>query len=99
MIYIGMDVHQKSTTFCLFDPSQEKAGRYDMRGFRPNEHYVRWMRRFGVLPDSFDAAKDALDPYETDRAYWRSLWYQPDPARLWQEATDGPGRAMRGGTR
>lgn len=28
MIYIGMDVHQKSTTFCLFDPAQEGAGRY-----------------------------------------------------------------------
>jgi transposase len=28
VIYIGMDVHQKSTTFCLFDPSQGQAGRY-----------------------------------------------------------------------
>ena len=28
MIYIGMDVHQSSTTFCLFDPGKEKAGRY-----------------------------------------------------------------------
>jgi len=56
---------------------QEKAGRYDMPGTRPSEHYVRWMKRFGVLPDSFDPAKDALDPYETDRAYWRSLWHRP----------------------
>jgi len=28
VIYIGMDVHQSSTTFCLFDPSEEKVGRY-----------------------------------------------------------------------
>ena len=28
MIYIGMDVHQKSTTFCLFDPSAEKDRQY-----------------------------------------------------------------------
>ena len=56
---------------------QEKAGRYDMPGFRPNEHYVRWMKRFGVLPENFDLADDAINPYETDRAYWRSLWHQP----------------------
>ena len=56
---------------------QEKAGRYDMPGFRPNEHYIRWMKRFGVLPESFDLAKDPIDPYETDQAYWRSLWYHP----------------------
>jgi len=28
VIYIGMDVHQKSTTFCLFDPSAEKDRQY-----------------------------------------------------------------------
>jgi hypothetical protein len=48
-----------------------------MPGFRPNEHYVRWMKRFGVLSDSFDLAKDTIDPFETDRAYWRSLWHRP----------------------
>ncbi len=56
---------------------QQKAGRFDMPGFRPNEHYVRWMKRFGILPDSFDPAEDTIDPYETDQAYWRSLWHQP----------------------
>ena len=56
---------------------QEEAGRHDMPGFRPNEHYVRWMKRFGVIPESFDLAKDPIDPYETDKAYWRSLWHQP----------------------
>jgi len=56
---------------------QEKLGRFDMPGFRPNEHYVRWMKRFGILPESFDLDKDPINPYETDSAYWRSLWYQP----------------------
>ncbi len=28
VIYIGMDVHQKSTTFCLFDPSAEEDRQY-----------------------------------------------------------------------
>jgi len=58
----------------------EKYGRPDIRGFRPGEYYVRWMKRFGVLPEGFDLAKDRIDPYETDQAYWRSLWYRPPPA-------------------
>lgn len=60
---------------------QEKAGRYDMPGFRPNEHYVRWMKRFGILPEGFDLVKDPIDPYEIDKAYWRSLWYCPPTAQ------------------
>ena len=28
MVYIGMDVHQSSTTFCVFDPSADKAHQY-----------------------------------------------------------------------
>ena len=56
---------------------QQQVGRFDVPGFRPNDHYVRWMKRFGILPESFDPAEDPIDPYETDAAYWRSLWYQP----------------------
>ncbi len=51
--------------------------RFDMPGFRPNEHYIRELKRYGILPAEFDPAKDAIDVYETDRAYWRSLWHQP----------------------
>jgi cytochrome c5 len=57
---------------------QEKAGRFDLPGLRPNEHYVRWMKRWGVLPHDFDLAKDPINVYETDQAYWRSLWYHPE---------------------
>ena len=56
---------------------QEEYGRPDIPGFRPGDYYIRWMKRFGVLPETFDLAKDPIDPYETDQAYWRSLWYRP----------------------
>lgn len=49
--------------------------RFDMPGFRPNEHYVREMKRYGILPARFDRLKDTIDVYETDQAYWRSLWW------------------------
>ncbi len=60
---------------------QEEYGRPDIRGFRPGDYYVRWMQRFGALPESFDLATDRIDPYETDRAYWRTLWHQPPAVR------------------
>ena len=58
----------------------DKFGRPDIPGFRPGEYYVRWMKRFGILPESFDLAKDPINPYETDKAYWRSLWHHPTTA-------------------
>ncbi len=51
--------------------------RFDMPGFRPNDGYVREMKRFGILPADFDVAKAPIDVYQTDQAYWRSLWWQP----------------------
>ncbi len=51
--------------------------RFDMPDFRPTRHYVREMIRYGILPPDIDRMKDRIDVYETDRAYWRSLWYQP----------------------
>jgi len=43
-------------------------------GWKPNAQYVREMKRFGLLPDAFDAAAQSLDPFAMDQAYWRSLW-------------------------
>lgn len=60
---------------------QEQYGRPQLPGFRPGDYYVRWMKRFGVLSESFDPATDPIDPYETDQAYWRSLWYHPPAVR------------------
>jgi hydrazine synthase alpha subunit-like protein/concanavalin A-like lectin/glucanase superfamily protein len=50
--------------------------RFDMPGFRPNEHYLREMQRYGILPASLDHKE--VDPYETERRYWESMW--PDSA-------------------
>ena len=55
----------------------EKIKRFDMPGFGPNEHYLREMKLYGVLPADFDLAKDPIDPYNIDKKYWRSLWYRP----------------------
>ncbi len=51
--------------------------RWGMPGFKPNEQYIREMKRFGVLPENFDRTKDPLDVFKTDQAYWQSLWYKP----------------------
>jgi len=55
----------------------EKIKRFDMPGFRPNVHYMREMKVYGILPADFDLAKDPIDPYKTDLKYWRSHWYRP----------------------
>ncbi len=57
-----------------------KEKRFDMPGFRPNEHYVREMQRFEILPRNLRPA-DPIDVYATDRAYWRSFWYRPAAKR------------------
>jgi len=50
--------------------------RFDMPDFRPNEHYIREMQRFGALPRNL-AESDAIDAYATDRTYWNSFSYEP----------------------
>jgi hypothetical protein len=51
--------------------------RFDMPGFRPRPEYLREMKRYGVLQDSFDIAKDPVDAYALDRLYWDSFIYKP----------------------
>jgi len=55
----------------------EEIKRFDMAGFRPHAAYVREMKRYGILPASLDPAAESIDPYKTDQAYWRSLWWRP----------------------
>ena len=52
--------------------------RFDMPGFRPNIHYIREMKLYGVLPKDLKDS-DPIDPYKVDQAYWRSLWHRPKP--------------------
>jgi hypothetical protein len=64
-------------TLCANGKSHlERVTRFDMPGFRPQPSYVREMKRFGILP--MELPSDAqINVYETDQAYWRSLWWQP----------------------
>ena len=55
----------------------DEIKRFDMPGFKPNEHYVREMKRYGVLPASFDLAQDPIDVYATDAEYFQSFWHVP----------------------
>jgi len=55
----------------------DRIKRFDMPGFRPNVHYLREMKVYGILPKDFDIEKDPADPYELDRKYWESHWHRP----------------------
>jgi hypothetical protein len=70
--YIKILTHIKAAKAKL-----DEIKRFDMPGFRPNIHYVREMKRYGVLSEDFDAEKDPIDCYETDEKYWRLFWHKP----------------------
>jgi hypothetical protein len=55
----------------------DRRKRFDMPDFKPNEHYVREMKKYGVLPADCNPKNDPIDVYALDRAYWKSLWYSP----------------------
>jgi hypothetical protein len=48
--------------------------RYTMENFRLGPDYVREMKRYGVLPDSFDPDSTRFDPFAIDQEYFR-LFY------------------------
>ena len=49
----------------------DEIKRFDMPGFKPRSEYVREMKRYGILPESFDVKKDPVDVYALEQAYWR----------------------------
>ena len=51
--------------------------RFDMPGFKPNPHYVREMKRYGIIAENVDPDKDPIDVYAADQAYWESFWWKP----------------------
>ncbi len=55
----------------------EEFKRFDMLGFKPRFEYIREMKRFKLLPESFDLEKDPVDVYEMDKKYWDSFIYKP----------------------
>ena len=44
-----------------------------MPGFVPNTHYLREMKRFGLLPARHDDSRP-VNCYEIDQKYWKSHW-------------------------
>ncbi|MHC4167230.1 MAG: HzsA-related protein [Planctomycetota bacterium] len=55
----------------------DRRKRFDMPDFKPGEHYVREMKKYGILPADTNPKTDPIDVYALDRAYWKSLWYSP----------------------
>jgi hypothetical protein len=51
--------------------------RFDMLGFKPRPEYVREMKRYGILADSFNPASEAIDVYAADQEYFRMFWHRP----------------------
>ncbi len=59
--------------------SLENNKRWDMPGFKPHPFYVREMKRYGILPETFSLAKESnIDVFAIDRRYWESSWYYPN---------------------
>ncbi len=50
------------------------GSRFYMPDFQPNPHYIREMKRYGVLPEDFDPAVDDADWYAVDDTYYRLFW-------------------------
>ena len=54
----------------------ESITRFDMKDFKPHPAYIREMKRYGILRAALPP-NTTVDPYQTDRRYWQSLWHQP----------------------
>lgn len=59
----------------------DEIRRFDMPAFRPNDGYVREMKRYGILPPDLNPLTTPIDVYRTDETYWRSFWWPPAEAR------------------
>lgn len=53
---------------------QAELGRTEDPGYRPMPYYCYWMKRFGILPPTFDIDKDPIDFYQANEACWKSFW-------------------------
>jgi len=80
----------------------DKNKRWDMPGFKPHPYYVREMKRYGILPETFDVDRDKYDAFEVDNRYWKSMWYYPKgdgpklyPNRTMKQMLAKPGRQVQ----
>jgi mono/diheme cytochrome c family protein len=79
-VFASPDDKDYRALLAMIDAGRQKLDeikRFDMPGFRPRPEYLREMKRYGVLPASFDLDKDPADPCATDRLYWDSFIYKP----------------------
>jgi hypothetical protein len=67
------DYHALLATIAKGKAELDSSPRYGSPAFKPNPQYVREMKRYGILPASFDPAQDAIDVFQTDRAYWKKV--------------------------
>jgi len=70
------DYRKMLASIAQFKDRHDQTKRFDMPGFKPSPHYVREMKRFGILAADFDLAEDPIDAYTVDREYWQSLWWE-----------------------
>jgi hypothetical protein len=57
--------------------AQDNNKRYNMPGFKPNEHYIQNMKRYGIIPANYDPKTQDIDVFKTDRDYWESVRWKP----------------------
>ena len=77
--------YQAILDLCIAGKKQlDKIKRFDMPDFRPRPAYVREMKKYGIIPENL-AADARIDPYAIDRAYWQSLWYNPEVTINWKQ--------------
>jgi hypothetical protein len=62
------DADYKTLLTAIEEPGQylKKITRFSMKEFKPSPHYIREMKRYGILPQNHDI-NDPIDVYETDR--------------------------------
>lgn len=66
---------EENNRFCMIHPSPNNGPDCPER-FVPRRDYVREMIRYGVLPVGHDF-EAPVDPFELDKAYWKTFWYVP----------------------
>ena len=55
-----------------------RTGRFSMPGFIPGPHYLREMKRYGILDQDYREG-DPIDVYALEKKYWESFWWEPLP--------------------
>ncbi len=66
---------EENNRFCMVNPSVNNGQDYPVQ-YVPRRDYVREMIRYGVLPVDHDFGA-SVDPFELDKAYWKTFTYVP----------------------